>query len=130
MGTRSTTKIYDNDHFLLAIYTQFDGYTDGWGKQLKEFILSRPFVNGIGDDNKVFNGAGCFALQLIAEFKTGAGGLYATTEGDSQSYNYEVRVSNSYEMDAVGPTFKVEVKCLEEPEYNETIIPLFLPKRS
>ena len=92
MGTRSTTKIYDNGKFILALYKQYDGYTDSWGEDLKNFIKSGKFVNGYSVcDDKQFNGIGCFALQLVSEFKEGVGGLYATTEDDFQEYNYKRR---------------------------------------
>ena len=38
MGTRSTTKIYEDGKLILALYKQYDGYPEGWGKCLKEFL--------------------------------------------------------------------------------------------
>ena len=113
MGTRSTTKIYDGERLILALYKQWDGYTDSWGKKLKEFIKSKRVVNGYNMDekNKVFNGAGCFALQLVVEFKDGTGDLYATTEGDLQEYNYVLKFEGK----------KVVIECLEDESFTETI---------
>jgi hypothetical protein len=100
MGTRSTTKVYENGKLILALYKQYDGYPNGWGKELLEFINSGIFVNGINESklprNKsyMFNGIGDFALQLVCHFKEGSGGMYATTEGDSQEYNYKIEYNN------------------------------------
>ena len=58
MGTRSTIKFYESDsiegteQFLCAVYQQFDGYPEGVGKEIKDFIQSGKFVNGILDKIK------------------------------------------------------------------------------
>lgn len=110
MGTRSTTKIYDQGNLVLALYKQYDGYTEGWGKELKEFIKSGTFVKGISyREEKQFNGMGDFALQLVVEFKEGVGGLYATTEEDSQEYNYKIELNGD----------KLSITCEEEESFNE-----------
>ena len=112
MGTRSTTKIYDEGKLLLALYKQFDGYTDSWGKELKEFLKSGTFVNGYNMDNKKqFNGMGCFALQLVTEFKEGVGGLYATTKDDEQEYNYKIEMIGDI----------ITISCKEEEDFEEEI---------
>jgi hypothetical protein len=112
MGTRSTTKVFNEDKLVLALYKQYDGYPDCWGKELKNFLKSKRFVNGIplGEQN-VFNGICDFALQLVCKFKQGPGGLYATTEDDEQEYNYIIRQLS----DSKGNPTKVILKCLEEP---------------
>jgi len=112
IGTRSTTKIYDEGELLLSLYKQYDGYTDSWGVELKEFIKSGTFVNGFGNtDKKEFNGMGCFALQLVTEFKEGVGGLYATTENDEQEYNYKI--------EKIGDI--ITISCKEEKDFKEEI---------
>jgi len=122
MGTRSTTKIYSDGELLLALYKQYDGYTDSWGKELKEFIRSGVFVNGISvykqENKNMFNGIGDFALQLVTNFKEGVGGLYATTEGDSQEYNYRIDWTNPTKE---GEKSILKITCLEEASFNETI---------
>ncbi len=67
MGTRSLTKIFDEEkREIVCIYRQFDGYPEGMGKDLSDFIKSGKVVNGFGDKKeKQFNGIGCFAAQLI-----------------------------------------------------------------
>ena len=112
MGTRSVTKLYNEGKLLLALYKQYDGYTDSWGKELKDFLKSGEFVNGFSrTDKKQFNGMGCFALQLVKEFKEGVGGLYATTKDDSQEYNYKI--------EKVGDI--ITISCEEEEEFKEEI---------
>ena len=78
MGTRSLTFVYSDGQPLLNMYRQFDGYPSGHGQELAEFLLSGKMVNGIpvGSDELFFNGMGCLAAQLIANFKTGSGGFY------------------------------------------------------
>lgn len=116
MGTRSTTKIYnERGQLLLALYKQFDGYIEGgWGEDLKNFIKESKFVNGFNErDNKIHNGPGCFALQLVKEFKETTGGLYATTEDDVESYNYVIRFGDPYPS-------TITIEESENPEFSET----------
>jgi hypothetical protein len=120
MGTRSTTKIYEDGQLLLAIYKQFDGYPDGWGQQLKDFLHSGVFVNGFNfNDTKggfEFNGVGDFVLLLVKEFKEGTGGLYATTEENEQEYNYVIEFDHN-EKDY--GKMKYSIRCKEEESYLE-----------
>ena len=118
MGTRSTTKIYENGQLLLALYKQYDGYTDGWGQELKDFLHKGVFVNGFNGTkgDLEFNGVGDFVLLLVKEFKEGTGGLYATTEEDEQQYNYVVEFEHS-EKDF--SKMKYSVRCKEEEGYFE-----------
>lgn len=121
MGTRSTTKIYDGKYLILSLYKQYDGYVEGWGKELKDFIKSGEFVNGFGleDNRTIFNGIGCFALQLVEKFKQGTGGLYATTKDDTQEYNYKITYKHSKNDK---DTDKIIIKCEEDKYYYEEII--------
>lgn len=97
MGTRCLTFVYDdNSSTLVNLYRQFDGYPDGHGLELAEFLNSFVAItNGIavGEKRKTANGMGCLAAQMIAHFKTGCGGFYlhATDETDCwQDYEYHV----------------------------------------
>jgi len=99
MGTRSTIKFYDNwgsDEPLVSIYQQFDGYIDGVGHDLANFLKDKTVINGIGMDQRMengfANGMGCLAAQFIAEKKTEIGGFYISNLNDQQEYNYEVRL--------------------------------------
>ena len=78
MGTRSLTFVYDGDRPVMNMYRQFDGYPSGHGQELAEFLLSGKMTNGIpvGVKEHFFNGMGCLAAQLVANFKKNAGGFY------------------------------------------------------
>lgn len=105
MGTRSLTYVYQsykNDEGnkvnepIMCMYRQYDGYPEGHGADLAKFLNSGRLVNGISMENKgrVFNGMGCLAAQLVAEFKDGAGGFYLQVptlgRDDWQEYEYHV----------------------------------------
>ena len=94
MGTRSLTFVYDGNQPLVNMYRQFDGYPSGHGIELAEFLVSGKMVNGYSSKTeKQFNGMGCLAAQMIAEFKDGVGGFYihAVTDTDCwQDYEYHV----------------------------------------
>ena len=77
IGTRSITCVLDEQgNKIIEMYKQFDGYPEGLGKELQDFIASGTMVNGIGSDTNVFNGISCFAAQLVAHLKDGPGGIY------------------------------------------------------
>ena len=92
MGTRSITTIRDEHGPVAEFYQQFDGYPEGWGQKLYEFLAGFTVVNGLsGRPTKVANGAGCLAAQVIAEFKERAGGLYMQAPGSGrQEFNWVV----------------------------------------
>ena len=96
MGTRHLTKVIDeNGEQIMNLYGQWDGYPTGHGAELAEFLNSGRMVNGLENDPKerLFNGAGCLAAQLVAHFKNDAGGfyLYPTELGDcGQDFEYHV----------------------------------------
>ena len=96
MGTRSKTsfikKIGDNRVHLVSIYQQYDGYIEGVGYDIANYILDKTIVNGfgLGDNSNKANGFDCLIAQFIRDFKKDIGGLYITTENDIQEYNYNV----------------------------------------
>lgn len=103
MGTRSTTKFIEKytdnvtktkkTQKLMAMYRQMDGYPEGHGKDLADFLKNGVLVNGysMGEKRKkVFNGVGCMAAQVVKHFKKGTGNIHITTLSDKQEYNYEV----------------------------------------
>lgn len=107
MGTRSLTRVIETwrgddekekKELLVTMYRQYDGYPSGHGSELANFIKSGRVVNGIpmGDTGKVFNGASCFAAQMISHFKgEKAGGIYIysnSTKDAGQDYEYHVFV--------------------------------------
>jgi hypothetical protein len=95
MGTRSLTIFKETDgKEICVMYRQFDGYLDGHGKELCEFLAGIKMVNGIsGERTKIANGMGCLTAQVIAKFKMEAGGFYihpAGTRDAGEDYTYFV----------------------------------------
>ena len=110
MGTRSLTHFIERyteqpkdkrkkaivkDTEVVVMYRQYDGYPSGHGTELAEFLSKGRLVNGISAAEKeiVFNGMGCLAAQVIANFKQGAGGIYLHKAGTTdawQDYDYYV----------------------------------------
>lgn len=78
MGTRSLVKFQEDHEDICTIYQQFDGYLDGVGRELYDFLQDTNMVNGIsaGQEGMVANGMGCLAAQFVAAHKDGAGGFY------------------------------------------------------
>lgn len=99
MGTRSLTRVIekhdDEEVVIINMYRQFDGYPSGHGAELGEFIKDIKLVNGIGANTvAVANGMGCLAAQIVANFKTEAGGIYLEPINAwdcGQEYEYEIR---------------------------------------
>ena len=100
MGTRSLTYVYGGDREtkpLMCLYRQFDGYPAGHGQELIDFLKPIKLVNGLSLDNKqkVANGMGCLAAQLVAHFKDGPGQFYLyepeLNQDAWQDYEYHVR---------------------------------------
>ena len=48
MGTRSLTFVYDGKEPMINMYRQYDGYPQGHGKELADFLNSGTMVNGFG----------------------------------------------------------------------------------
>ena len=107
MGTRSLTRVIETwkddngkekKQLLITMYRQYDGYPEGHGQELADFLKAGKVVNGLGADRtaKVFNGAGCLAAQMISHFKGDeAGGIYIypnNTKDAWQNYEYHVIV--------------------------------------
>lgn len=101
MGTRSLTYVYDSTEFdamapLVCLYRQYDGYIQGHGKDVSEFLSSRKLVNGLGSDKEgVANGMGCLAALLISNLKGNEAGqfyLYAPIIGQDVGQEYEYHI--------------------------------------
>lgn len=87
---------------IVVMYRQMDGYIDGHGHDLANFLAGGVVVNGIGMDEsrRVFNGMGCLAAQVVEHFKDGPGGFYlhrAGTRNAGEEYIYEVRQVSGYQ---------------------------------
>jgi hypothetical protein len=114
MGTRCLTVFHyeESDEEIAVLYRQMDGYPDGHGKDLAEFLAGGVMVNGISLDkrrSKIFNGMECLAAQVIAYFKNGPGGFYlmpAGTRDVGENYIYHIREEPGKE-----PTIEIEGLC-------------------
>ena len=62
----------------VQIYNHYDSYPEGLGLDLAKFMRDFRVVNGLGSDlpDKIANGMGCLAAQLIANMKDGPGNVY------------------------------------------------------
>ena len=107
MGTRSLTRVIETwkddngkekKQTLITMYRQMDGYPEGHGQDLADFLKGGKVVNGLslGEKQRVFNGAGCLAAQMVSHFKgDSAGGIYIypnNTKDAWQNYEYHVLV--------------------------------------
>ena len=117
MGTRSLTFVYDTykakngravHRPIINLYRQYDGYPEGHGAELVEFLKQFTLTNGLGagmPSSRTANGMGCLAAQLVSNFKGDEAGqfyLYPTDAKDcGQDYEYHI-YSN-------GPTFRIKV---------------------
>jgi len=95
MGTSATIRFkYEGDNpILVNVYHHYDGYIDGVGHDLAEFLLSKKIVNGISsfdDKNKIANGFGCLIAQYISNVKEGPGNVYIYPQDFEGNYNYDV----------------------------------------
>lgn len=95
MGTRSVTWVYEtNLEPVLALYGQYDGYPQGVGSKIAEFLKPLKLVNGFGlNPVNEANGMGCLAAQLVAAFKQKVGGYYIVSPaGNNYGQDYEYHI--------------------------------------
>ena len=94
MGTRALTFVYDGSTPIVNMYRQYDGYPSGHGLELAQFLTRGRLVNGLsGKEEVVFNGMGCLAAAMIANFKETPGGFYIHSVEETecgQDYEYHV----------------------------------------
>ena len=100
MSTRSLTFVKDDtNRVVMDMYRQCDGYPSGLGTELYEFLKDIKMVNGIvPGSEKIANGAGCLAAQIVAHFKDGPGGVYLlnpSTKDCGQEYEYHITADES-----------------------------------
>jgi len=96
MSTRSLTIFKEETgQEICVMYRQMDGYPEGHGKDLKDFLKDTILVNGIrmSETRKSFNGMGCLTASVIAHFKKGIGNFYiypAKTRDVGEVYIYTI----------------------------------------
>ena len=94
MGTHCSIHVkenYGDNTPYLMIYTQFDGYFSGVGKNIKLKFANHQIVDGYNSSNTMentANGIGCFAAQLVAHLKTRIGNIYIENSEQIESYHY------------------------------------------
>jgi hypothetical protein len=107
MGTRSLTYVYNNykteagtkiEQPIICLYRQYDGYPTGHGAELADYLNGMYVVNGLGiqNDQKVANGMGCLAAQLVSYFKKDEAGQFylhapELNRDDWQEYEYHIQ---------------------------------------
>lgn len=74
MGTRSLVHFVDDDETICTIYRQYDGYFNGRGFELADFLSDMIVVNGFSSKSNMkggthANGMGCLAAQWVAREK-------------------------------------------------------------
>lgn len=97
MGTRSLIHFKDGEDTICTVYRQFDGYPEGRGKELAEFLAGVTMRNGfgMGDTARTHaNGMGCLAAQwIVFEKDDQLGNVYIYKPDSSdcwEEYTYTV----------------------------------------
>ena len=120
MGTRSLTRVIPRqeglsfseghehvDKSVVNMYRQYDGYPEGMGLDLAEFLDDFNIVNGLTFRpmaRKVANGVGCLAAQLVSHFKDGPGNIYLESLKGEPSDHWEDYIYTLYPKEGE-PTF-------------------------
>ena len=99
MSTRALVRFVNKKGKNVAtIYKHFDGYPEGFGLDLANFLSDMVIVEGIDLVHKghVANGMECLAAQVVAFFKQGVGDVYLypsdTLESDTDAnYVYVIK---------------------------------------
>lgn len=126
MGTASTITIMDSKmNKYVCIYQHYDGYIDGVGHQLAEWLDKHTLINGISGqtmEEGFCNGLGCMVAQFIHDMKTEIGNFYIEPCNckTQEDYNYTVIIDERtgkiaicvYRWDDVKPIFKGTPKDL------------------
>ena len=109
MGTRSLTRVIPRQEGLsfneghekvelayVNMYRHMDGYPEGHGIDLAEFLKDIDIVNGIPLNKELgnqANGSGCLAAQMVKHFKEDIGYIYLhphDKDGGWEDYIYTV----------------------------------------
>lgn len=119
MGTRSTItfigKTGNKETPYVKIYQQYDGYIDGVGHNLADFLKKKKIINGISNFNiksNTANGMGCLAAQYIAFNKVEIGGLYIDpidSSDENIDYCYKVIIDEDKVPDMADNITTIEI---------------------
>ena len=100
MGTRCLMRVFDGDEKLCAIYRHFDGYPEGHGRELADWIAQLRLVNGYSSAstlrrNVMVNGAGRMAALICSRFEENDVSIMPVDIVDcGQEYEYWVKCPN------------------------------------
>ena len=129
MGTRSKISFIEKRGeeltHLVSVYQQYDGYIDGVGHEIAEYILSKKMCNGIpiGNTYNLANGFDCLIAQFIRDFKKDVGGLYITTEDNIQEYNYDIIFDNDLYFGDINVDYEINnYITVKVTDWNKQII--------
>ena len=90
------------DKIHTQIYNHYDGYPEGLGVDLANFLDGYDVVNGLstGYQGPVANGMGCLAAQTVSYLKDEPGNVYLQKpiEKDWEDYEYFVWVKDHAEL--------------------------------
>lgn len=117
MGTRSLTIVRngfeDKAPRIVTIYSQNDGYPEGVGKELCDFLSKIKIVNGMrGFEANIANGVGCLAAQLVAHLKTEPGGIYLESgNDDDKPRQYDEEYIYEIFADTLAPDKGIRIIC-------------------
>ena len=82
---------------IVDIYHHWDGYPEGLGVTLADYLNGYHVVNGLGRENdKLFNGMGCLAASLVAELKDGPGDVYIEPRESHSWIDYHYYIWGDY----------------------------------
>lgn len=136
MGTHAVTLVKDNlnGDTILAMLVQCDGYLEGFGRDLADFL--EPFIirNGMGgpppSGKKYANTMQCLAAQIVAHFKTCEGHIYLVSpETNIGDYQFTYVVSfNGLDNPPRLKAFHWEEETTIPPKSVSAINPANLPK--
>lgn len=91
MSTHSSTQVLVGKSVVMNLYGHSDGYLDGHGADLAQFLKDKKLVNGISaNSDNIANGMDCLSAQIVAHFKTGPGGFYLVPLDQAEEYEYVV----------------------------------------
>jgi hypothetical protein len=73
MGTRCLTRVFDGDREICTLYRHYDGYPEGHGRELADFVSTKRLVNGYSSRSTLrrvamANGAGRMAAMIVVHF--------------------------------------------------------------
>tara|TARA_R100001594_G_scaffold1383_2_gene6000 strand:- start:1224 stop:1655 length:432 start_codon:yes stop_codon:yes gene_type:complete len=99
---RSFSKTLPSTAIHTQIYKGYDGYPEGLGVTLANYLDGYEIVNGISYDMQgpIANGIGCLAAQLVSYIKNEPGDIYLRppSDIDFEDYVYYVWVKEKEEI--------------------------------